>query len=135
LSKHKGLGERILAQKIWVQKVVKYRDNLIHRHALYVGPCLTVPPDMTDEKEISRFILKEPYYLPNHPDLTTDKVSDQREGELIKLTCFVDEWIDQASQMFDVVMGTFATQFTRASWLNSKNSANGSNPTSDGENT
>jgi len=90
---------------------------------------------MTDEKEISRFILKEPYYLPNHPDLTTDKVSDQREGELIKLTCFVDEWIDQASQMFDVVMGTFATQFTRASWLNSKNSANDSNPTSDGENT
>jgi len=135
LSKHKELGEKILAQKTWIQKVVKYRDNLIHRHALYVGPCPTVPPDMTDEKEISRFILKEPYYLPNHPDLTTDKVSDQREGELIKLTCFVDEWIDQASQMFDIVMGTFATQFTRASWLKSKNSANGSNPTSDGENT
>ncbi|MEW6674361.1 MAG: Cthe_2314 family HEPN domain-containing protein [Thermodesulfobacteriota bacterium] len=115
--KNQKLADLINKRKNWIDTVVKYRDNLIHRHGLYVGPCPEVPPELKDEAEINMFILKEPYYLPNNPNLVEDIVYKNKEGELIKLTCFLEEWINESSALFDIVLGTFAENFTREKWF------------------
>lgn len=114
-SKHKTLGELISERRNWIDRVIKYRDNLIHRHGLYIGPLPNVPPEIKDEKEIDLYILKEPYYLPNDPDLTVDVVSETREGDFIKLTCFIDDWINEAANLLDIVLGTYTRHFIRVS--------------------
>jgi Cthe_2314-like HEPN len=116
-NKNEELGQLIFERHKWINTVVKYRNNLIHRHGLYVGPLTEIPPYIKDQNIITSIILKEPFYLPNNPDLVDDLVHKNREGELIKLSCFIDDWIKESAVLLDIVLGTFATSFTRASWI------------------
>ena len=73
----------------------------------------TIPPDMKDEIQIDLYILREPYYLPNIPDLTDDVIIEGEEGEFIKLTCFINDWIKEAADLFNIILGYFAENFRR----------------------
>lgn len=110
-DKNNALGTAISIKQSWISDVVKYRDNLIHRHGLYIGPIPTVPEEITDPREVDLFILKEPHYMPNNPGFVTDDICEGKEVEFIRVTCLVDDWINQAFQLFDVVLGGFTVSF------------------------
>lgn len=109
-----NLASEILNRKEWIACVVKYRDNLIHRHGLYIGPLPTVPEDLTDSREIDKFIMREPHYIPTDPDLRTDLIRADDETEFIKVSCLVEDWLAESFQLFDAVLRTFALRFERA---------------------
>lgn len=108
------LGSEVDRRQQWIAYVVKYRDSLIHKHALYVGPLPTVPDDMVDPIEIDRLILREPHYMPSDPDSLDDHIIEGKEVEFIKVTCLMDEWLTESYALFDAVLRAFATQFELA---------------------
>lgn len=105
------LGAAVENKEQWITYVANYRDNLIHRHGLYVGALPTVPEHMTDPDEIDKFILMEHHYMPTDPNLTSDDIITGREVEFIKVTDFLSEWLGEALVLFDAVLRTFATKF------------------------
>lgn len=108
-----SLAREIRSRKTWIDLVVRYRDNLIHRHGLYIGPLPTVPETLTDPREIARFIMMQPHYMPTDPDLRTDRIAQGGESEFIKVSCLVDEWLEESFALFDGVLRTFALRFER----------------------
>jgi hypothetical protein len=110
-NKNNELGSLLSKKQQFITKVVKYRDNLIHKHGLYVGAIPTVPEDIKDPKEVDLFILKEPHYIPNDPNLLFDDVYGGKEGEFIRLSCFVDDWISESTQLFHIVLSNFTKFF------------------------
>jgi hypothetical protein len=105
------LGAAIAAKEQWICYVAKYRDNLIHRHGLYVGAIPTVPEDTTDPVAIDSFILREHHYMPTDPDLTVEDIIDGKEVEFIKVADLIGEWVSEALTLFDAVLKTFSTRF------------------------
>jgi len=110
-NKNNELYSLLSMKHNFITKVVKYRDNLIHKHGLYVGAIPTVPEYLTDPKEVDLFILKEPHYIPNDPNLLFDDIYSGKKGEFIKLSSFVDDWIGESAQLFDIVLGNFTNYF------------------------
>ena len=110
----KDLGIAIDRKRNWINYVVKYRDNLIHKHGLYIGALPTVPEEMTDPVEIDNFILREHHYMPSDPNLLEDDVIDGKEPEFIKVTCLINEWLTESFEVFDHVLRTFALHFQLA---------------------
>jgi hypothetical protein len=111
---HAGLGGEVERRKKWIAYVVKYRDSLIHKHSLYVGPLATIPDGMTDPVEIDRVILSEPHYMPSDPDSVDDQIIEEKEVEFVKVICLMNEWLAESSGLFDAVLRVFATQFELA---------------------
>lgn len=109
------LAKTIDDKRKWLDYVVKYRDNVIHKHGLYIGPIPNVPEDMTDPVEIDKFILGEHHYMPSDPDILEDDIISGTEIEFIKVTFLVDEWLNESFELFDIVLGTFAMRFELAS--------------------
>ena len=105
------MAKAIDGKRNWLDYVVKYRDNLIHKHGLYIGAIPNVPEDMTDPVEIEKFILDEPHYMPSDPDLLEDDIIAGKEAEFIKVTCLVNEWLLESFELFDIVLGTFTMRF------------------------
>lgn len=105
------LGKAIDSKRNWLDYVVKYRDNLIHQHGLYIGPLPTIPKNMDDPLEQSNYILQEHSYMPVNPDDIEDKLIDRKEGEFIKVTCLVDDWLKESFELFDMVLRSFAVKF------------------------
>jgi len=110
-AKNRPLAQKITEKQNWIRLVVTYRNNLIHKHGLYVGPIPTVPEEITDPREVDQFILKEPHYIPHDPHLLIDHVYDGVEGEFIKVASFVEEWIHESFEVFDIVLGSFTASF------------------------
>lgn len=108
-----SLTSKIRSRKSWIDLVVRYRDNLIHRHGLYIGPLPTVPQSLTDSSEIDHFIMRQPHYMPTDPDLRTNRIANGGESEFIKVQCLVDEWLEESFALFDAVLRTFALRFER----------------------
>lgn len=109
--KNAPLASKLLDKGDWIRLVVRYRDNLIHKHGVYVGPIPTVPAEIADPKEVDLYILQEPHYIPYNPDFLVDHIYDGIEGEFIKVASFVEEWIQQSFQVFDLVLGSFTASF------------------------
>jgi hypothetical protein len=105
------LGSAIAAKEQWICYVAKYRDNLIHRHGLYVGALPTVPEEMTDPVEIDNFIMREHHYMPTDPNLTAEDIIDGKEVEFIKVSALIGEWVAEALVLVDAVLKTFSTRF------------------------
>ena len=110
-AKNNELGALLSKQQQFIRRVVEYRNNLIHRHGLYVGALPTVPEELDDPKEVDLFILKEPHYIPNDPNLLFDDIYGGKESEFIKISCFVDDWIRESTQVFDIVLNNFTKFF------------------------
>ena len=110
-NKNNELSSLLQKQQQFISIVVKYRDNLIHRHGLYVGAIPTVPDDIKDPKEVDLFILKEPHYIPNDPDLLFDDIYGGKEGEFIKVSCFLEDWINETTHLFHIVLSNFTKYF------------------------
>jgi len=107
------LGKAIDSKRKWLEYVVKYRNNLIHKHGLYIGALPTIPEDMKDPFEQSNFILQEHSYMPINPDDIDDELILRKKGEFIKVTCLVDDWIQESLDLFDIVLRSFSSQFER----------------------
>lgn len=105
------LGATVSAKQQWICYVSNYRDSLIHRQGLYMGPLPTVPEDMTDPEEIDRFILLEPHYMPTDFNLITEDIMDGKEVEFIKVSDLVGEWLGEALVLVDAALKTFSTRF------------------------
>lgn len=105
------LTKQLHSQREWFKLVVRYRNNLIHKHGLYVGPIPTVPDSLKDPIAVDQYILTQPAYIPNDPDLLIDNIYNGVEGDFIKVTCFVDEWINEAFHLFHIILSGFTTSF------------------------
>ena len=105
------LAEAIDKKRKWLDYVVKYRDNIIHKHGLYIGAISKVPEYMTDPVEIDKFILGEHHYMPSDPDILVDDIITGKEVEFIKVSFLVDEWLAESFELFDVVLRTFTMRF------------------------
>ncbi len=116
-NKDAELGRKISSKQQWVNYVVKYRNNLIHRHGLYIGPLPTIPEEMTNQEEQDKYILQEHTYMPVNPEDIEDKIVDGKECEFVKTSCLVDEWIEESTAFFDLALRTFATKFERQSGI------------------
>jgi len=110
-TQNKPLAAEITKRQRWIGQVTKYRNNLIHRHGVYVGPIPTVPESMTDPRAIDLYILEEPAYIPNDPDFVVDKIYDGVEGEFIKVNSLVEEWIQKSFEIFDLALSSFTASF------------------------
>ena len=110
-NKDNELGNLLSKHQQFIRRVVEYRDNLIHRHGLYVGALPTVPEELVDPKEVDLFILKEPHYIPNNPNLLFDDIDGGKECEFIKVSCFIEDWIKESAQLFDIVLNHFTNYF------------------------
>jgi len=108
---NRPLAKQLRDRRPWIESVVHYRNNLIHRHGLYIGPVPTVPEAMTDPAAIDNYIMAQPTYLPNDPDFVIDKVYDGVEGEFVLLSALIDEWIDSACDVFNLVLSSFTLSF------------------------
>ena len=106
-----GLAEQLRGRMQWFELVVRYRNNLIHRHGLYVGAMPLVPESMTDPLDVDRYVLAQPAYMPNDPDFVIDKVYDGIEGEFVLVTSLVDDWIDSAFEIFNLILSSFTLSF------------------------
>jgi len=113
------LGEAIGSKQNWLDYVVKYRKNLIHRHGLYIGPLPTIPENMDDQVEQRNYILQEHSYMPINPDDTEDELIVRKEGGFIKVTCLVDDWLQESLELFDIVLRSFAFKFELQSVVDS----------------
>lgn len=113
------LGEAIDSKRNWLDYVVKYRNNLIHRHGLYIGPLPTIPENMADPVKQNNYILQEHSYMPINPDDIEDELIDRRDGEFIKVTCLVDDWLQESLELFDIVLRLFAVKFELQSVVDS----------------
>ena len=106
-----GLANQLREHMSWFQRVVQYRNNLIHRHGLYVGPVPTVPESITDPAAVDRYIMEQPTYMPNDPDFVTDLVYDGIEGEFIQVSALVDDWINASFEVFNLTLNSFTLSF------------------------
>lgn len=106
-----ALAKQLQERQSWIETVVRYRNNLIHRHGLYVGPVPAVPESITDPVAVDEFILEQPAYMPNHPDFVIDKVYEGEEGEFIKVVDMVDEWMIKSLEIFNIVLSSFTFSF------------------------
>lgn len=106
-----SLGALLEGKEAWILYASKYRDEVIHRHGLYVGALPNVPEEMTDAGEIERFILQEHHYMPTDSTLTSEDIIAEQEVEFIKVTELINEWLAEVSTFFDAVLRTFATKF------------------------
>lgn len=95
----------------WIDYVIKYRDNLIHRHGLYIGPLPTMPEGMTDPAEQARHVLEERSYMPVDPSGILDKVIESGEGEYIRVSALVEEWLNESFRLFDSALRFFSVKF------------------------
>ena len=66
---------------------------------------------MDTPEEQDKFISQEHSYMPVNPDDIEDKIIEGGECEFIKITCLVDEWIQESFDFFDLILQTFATKF------------------------
>lgn len=105
------LAQQLDKRAFCFKRVVRYRNNLIHRHGLYVGAIPKVPESMTDPYEIDRYILEQPAYIPNDPDFVVDKVYEGVEGEFILVSALVDDWISAAFEVFNLILSSFTLSF------------------------
>lgn len=105
------LTEQLRDRALWLKNVVRYRNNLIHRHGLYVGPIPKIPESLIDPLEVDKYIMAQPTYMPNDPDFVVDKIYQGIEGEFILVTALVDEWVDSAYEIFNLVLSSFTLSF------------------------
>jgi hypothetical protein len=108
------LAQIIDRMRAWLDYVVKYRDNLIHRHSLYIGPLPTIPDSMTDPAEQANYIFEEHHYMPVDPTDVEDNMIETQEGEFIKVTALADEWLNDAFVLFDASLRFFTIKFELA---------------------
>ena len=108
---NQALANQLRDRKGWIDLVALYRRNLIHRHGLYVGPIPTVPESITNPEEVDQFILAQPAYMPNNPNFVIDKIYEGEEGEFIKVSDIINEWIDTSSEIFHIVLRSFTLSF------------------------
>jgi hypothetical protein len=113
------IGKAIGSKQKWIDYVVKYRNNLIHRHGLYIGAIPTIPENMDDPVEQNNYIMQEHSYMPINPDDTEDELNIRQEGEFIKVTCLVDDWLKESLELFDIVLRSFAFKFELQSVVDS----------------
>lgn len=113
------LGRAISSKQKWLTYVVKYRNNLIHRHGLYIGPLPTIPEYMVDPVEQYDYIMQEHSYMPINPNDIEDDLIIRQEGEFIKVTCLVDDWLKETLELFDIALQSFAVKFELQSVIDS----------------
>nr|WP_321402026.1 hypothetical protein [uncultured Desulfobacter sp.] len=116
-DKDSELGKAISIKRNWLDYVIKYRDNLIHRHNLYIGPLPTIPDNMTDPVEQRIYISQEHFYMPINPEDINDKILDRREGEFIKVTYLIEDWLKESNDIFDICLRFFAQKFNLQSTI------------------
>lgn len=114
------LGKVIDKKRNWIDYVVTYRDALIHHHGLYIGPFPTIPEGMHDPVEQTKYILGEHHYMPVDPSDIDDKIVEKREGEFIKVTALVDDWLNESFELFDIGLRFFAVKFELESVIKSQ---------------
>ena len=62
--------------------------------------------------------IKEPPE-PAYPEDIEDDLIDRKEGEFIKVTCLVEDWLKESSDLFDISLRFFAVKFELQSVIDS----------------